>query len=146
MKICIIYDSKYGNGKICAEYLESVIRSKGSEAQTLFIRAIKPESLPPADIYVFSSPTHVGGTPWKMKRFLKKVSPGQEGAKYALMIPHMAPMIRPLQQMEKILRSKKMTKVAEDLKIKVLGIKGPLEESYKQKLEELAVKLIGENI
>jgi len=97
MKACIVYDSKFGNGKICAEYLESVIRSKGSEAEIFFIRTIKPKSLPPADIYVFSSPTHLGGTPWKMKRFLKKVSPGQEGAKYALMITHMGPETRSLQ-------------------------------------------------
>ena len=55
MRICIAYESVYGNGKKCVDYLEKLLRAKGNNTQTLSIRNVKPDSLPSADLYIFSS-------------------------------------------------------------------------------------------
>ena len=144
MKVCIAYESKFGNGKKCVDYLHGAIIKKGHEVQTFSVREVKPNSLPQADLYIFSSPTHIGSPPGKIKKFLKKLEIKQEGAKYALITTHMDPNAKTLQKMEELIKPKGMTKVTDGLKIKVTGMKGPLEEGYEQKLEDFATKIIGE--
>ena len=45
--------------------------------------------------------------------------------------------------MEKLLQPTGMTKITDGLKIKVTGMKGPLEDSYEEKLEEFANDILG---
>ena len=91
MKVCIAYESKYGNGKKCMEYLQSVMSKKGHNVEMFSIHEKKPTSVPSANLYVFSSPTQIGGPAGKMKKFLKKMQITQEGAKYALVTTCMNP-------------------------------------------------------
>jgi flavodoxin len=142
MKISIAYLSKFGNGKLCAEYLESVLRKAEHEAKCFSISDTKPDFLPESDIYVFSTPTHVKSAPFKMKGFLKKFNPKSDGAKYALVTTKMAPNTNALRKMDGILAPKGMKKVAE-LEIQVKSAKGPPEDCYRQKLDEFAVKITG---
>jgi flavorubredoxin len=142
MKVCIAYETKYGNGKKCAHYLSGAITNKGHKTEVISIREVKPNSIPKADIYVFSSPTHVGGPPGKMKKFLKKAEIEGEGLKYALMTTCMDLNAKTLEKMESLLSTKGMTKASEGLRIKVTGMKGPLEEGFEQKLDEFAVNIL----
>jgi len=142
MKVCIVYESKYGNGKKLVEHMQTTLSNKGHDVKTYSVRETKPDSLPNADIYIFSSPTHVGGPPGKMKKFLKKLEINQEGAKYTLMTTYMDPKSKTLQKMEELLQPKGMTKVTDGFSIKVKGMKGPLEEGYEEKLEEFTKKIL----
>lgn len=144
MKVCIAYESKYGNGKKCVEHLQSVVSKKGHDVETFSIHEIKVNSLPQADFYVFSAPTHIGGLPRKMKKFLSNLEIKQEGVKYALMATHMTSKTRVLQIMEGLLQSKNISKVSDGLKIKVTGMKGPLENGYEEKLDAFAKDIFGE--
>ena len=144
MKVCIAYMSKYGNGKKCVEHLQNTMTKHGHEVETHSVRDIKPNSLPQADLYVFSTPTHMGNASGKMKKFLKKLEIKPEGAKYALITTLMDPKTKSLQTMDELLKSTGMTKVSAGLKIKVGGMKGPLEEGYQQKLDEFASEITGE--
>jgi flavodoxin len=142
MKVCIAYESKFGNGKKLAEHIQTTISKKGHDVETYSIRDIKPDSLPKADVYIFSSPTHIGRPPGKMKKFLNKLEINQEGAKYALLSTYMDPKSKTLQKMEELLQPKGMTKVSDGISIKVNGMKGPLEEGYEEKLEEFTKKIL----
>ena len=145
MKVYIAYESKYGNGKKCVEHLQGVISKKGHNVETSSIREVKTNSLPQADFYVFSSPTHIGGPPMKMRKFLKNLEIKKEGVKYALMTTYLDPKTKVLKIMEELLQSKGMTKISDGLKIKVTGMKGPLESDYEEKLEEFAKEIFGGN-
>ncbi len=142
MKVFIAYETKYGNGKKCAEHLERTISQIGHDVNISSIREIKPTSIPQADLYIFSSPTHVGNPPGKMKKFLKKMNISGKESKYALLATDLDPKTKTLQKMEELLSQKGMTKVSEGLKIKVTGMKGPLEDGYQQKLEEFVATII----
>ncbi|UCH87958.1 MAG: flavodoxin family protein, partial [Thermoplasmata archaeon] len=120
MKICIAYFSKYGNGKKCVEHLQGNFKKRGTKAELYSILEVKPDSLPEADVYIFSSPTRMIGIPGKMKRFVKKMKLPQEGARYAV-INTFSDESRVLERMDTILKTKGMVKASEGLSIKVLG-------------------------
>ena len=143
MKACIVYESKYGNGKKCVEHLQDIMSKTGHDVETFSVREVKPNELPQADIYVFSTPTQIGSPARKMKKFLKKLEVKQEGAKYALMTTHSSDKTNALQKMENFLQPIGMTKITDGLKIKVTGMKGPLESGYEEKLDAFAKDILG---
>ena len=142
MKVCIAYESKFGNGKKIVEHMETTMCKKGHDVETCSISEAIPDSLPTVDLYIFSSPTHFGGPPGKMKKFLKKLVIHQEGVKYALMATYKYPNSKTLLKMEELLRSKGMIKVADGVSIKVKSVKGPLEDGFEEKLEEFIKNIV----
>ncbi len=144
MKVQIFYESKFGNGKKCVEYLGNVISGKGHDVVTNSIREVKPNSIPQSDLYIFSSPTRMGNAHGKMKRFLKKMEIPKEGKKYALIATYADPETKTLTTMEDLVKAKGLTKAADGIKIKVNGMKGPLEDSYEEKLDEFASSMFSE--
>jgi hypothetical protein len=117
---------------------------------------VKPTELPPADLYVFSSPGRMGKPIRGMRRFLKDVRL-PAGTKYALLTTEMAP--RPDKKtgrmpteeeicryqrvraiMHELLQGKGLVAVAED-KVYVTDIKGPLEEGWRRTVEAFAGRL-----
>lgn len=143
MNICIAYESKYGNGKKCVDYLHTVLNKEGHDVATYSVHDAKPKSLPRADLYIFSTPTHVGGPPRQMKKFLKNFETEQDGAKYVLLTTCMDPKTKSLKIMEELLQPREMTKVSDGIKIKVNGLKGPLESEYEGKLDTFIKEITG---
>ncbi len=144
MKISIIYESKHGNGKEAMTYLENILRKKGCSVQLQSIHEIKPHQLPEADVYVFSAPNAFGKIIRSMRKFLEKIEIKNPNARYVLVNTCLDPTSnqdKGLEQMEEILREKNIMKLTEGLKLKVLGIKGPLVSGYEKKLDELAEKI-----
>ena len=137
MNVYIAYQTKYGNGKKCVEHLKTIIDKKGHNVETASITDIDPASLPKANFYIFSAPTHVGGPPRKMKKFLKKINIVQD-SKYALMTTCLDPKTKTLDIMDDILQNKNISKASDGVKIKVKGMKGPLEDTYKEKINSFA--------
>lgn len=124
------------------DYLAGAISKKRHNVETFSVRETKPDSLPLADLYVFSTPTQIGSPARKMKKFLKNLEVKQEGAKYALMAIYMDPKAKSLQKMEEFLQPTEMTKASECVKIKVTGMKGPLESDYEGKLDAFAKEIL----
>ena len=144
MKISIMYESKYGNGKEAMMRLESILQKKGYSVQHQSIHEIKPHNLPEADVYVFSAPNAFGKINRSMRKFLEKMEIKNQNIRYVLVNTCLNPSSsqdKGLEQMEEILREKNIMKLTEGLKLKVMGIKGPLEAGYEKKLEELADKI-----
>jgi len=159
MKIEYFHASKYGNGAKVAEEFKKLMGEKGITVMVHHIKDAHPKDLPPADIYVFSSPGRVGKPKGNMRRFLKKVRL-PEGAKYAILTTEVAPQankktgkmpseeeIAKWQQvipvMDSILQEKGLKKVGEG-KVYVVGIKGPLEDAWKSKVDSFATLILVE--
>lgn len=159
MKVEIYHASKYGNGEKVVAYLQGLLVAKGHQANYHHVRDARPKEIPPADLYVFCSPTHMGRPAGKMRRFLRKAAL-PPGARYALIATHMKSVpnrktgrmpspeeIERTQQnlpaMESILKAKGAVKVA-DLKVYVEGgaVKGPLVEGWEKEVEGFASKLV----
>jgi flavorubredoxin len=139
MQICITYESKYGNGKKCMEYLQDVLSKDGHDVNLFSVREADPSSLPSAELYIFSAPTQVGNVAGKMKKFLKAVSIPQENAKYALITTCMnPPKTKSLKTMESLLEPKGLSKAVDGLMIKVNGMKGPCESGHQDQLKTFA--------
>ena len=141
MKINIIYESQFGNGKKVVEELAAILEEKDQEVALFPVTEIKPDKLPAADLYIFSSPTRKFMLPRNMGNFVKSFTPPSGDTKYALMTTYMDPRTIALRKMDALLKKKEIEKTADDFKIKVLGLKGPLEE-YGTGLKKFADELI----
>ena len=150
MKIEYFHASKYGNGAMVAEEFQKRMAARGVAVNVHHIRDARPKEMPPADLYLFSSPGRMGRPIGRMRRFLKKVEL-PSGTKYALLTTEGAPRPdkktgrmpteeeqakwqRVIPVMNEILQGKGLVKVAEG-KVLVTGLKGPLEEGWKEKVE-----------
>ncbi|MDO9497786.1 MAG: hypothetical protein Q7J48_18935 [Nocardioides sp.] len=151
-RIEYIHASKFGNGAQVAQEFQRLMRGKGDFVEVRHVREAKPRAIPPADVYVFSSPGRLGRPIGSMRRFLRKASL-PPGAKYAILTTEMAPTPdkdgrmptpeemakwhRMRQIMTDLLEAKHLTKVAET-SVQVETMKGPLEEDWHQKVEDFA--------
>ncbi len=145
MKIEYYHASKYGNGVMVAEEFKKQMAGKAVTVNVHHIRDATPKELPPADLYLFSSPGRCGKPIWGMRRFLKKMAL-PAGTKYAILTTEMPTpeertkwqRIRPV--MTERLQGKGLVKVAEG-KVLVTGLKGPLEEGWQKKVEAFAAQI-----
>jgi hypothetical protein len=158
MKIEYYHASKYGNGAMVAEEFKKIMAVKGVTVNVHHIRDSRPKELPPADLYVFSSPGRIGKPIGGMRRFLKKVQL-PSGTQYAILTTEGAPQPdkktgkmpteeeiarwqRVIPIMDELLQAKDLKKVA-DGKVLVTGMKGPLEEGWQKKVETFAALVLG---
>jgi multimeric flavodoxin WrbA len=158
MKIEYFHASVYGNGAMVAEEFKRQLTAKGVTVDVHHIEDAKPKELPPADLYVFSSPGRFGKPIKEMRRFLKDVSL-PAGTKYAILTTEPAPQpdkktgkmpteeelgryqhIIPI--MNELLMEKGLVKVAE-ARVSVTGLKGPLETGWQKKVEVFATSILG---
>ena len=156
MRIEYLHASKYGNGAMVAEEFDKQLAAKGVTVNVHHIREARPDRLPTADLYLFSSPGRMGKPIGGMRRFLKKLRL-PAGTKYAILTTEMAPQpdkktgripteeelarwqrVRPI--MNEFLQGAGLVKVAED-KVLVTGLKGPLEEGWQKKVEAFAARI-----
>jgi multimeric flavodoxin WrbA len=160
MKIELYHASKYGNGAKVADEFKRLMVAKGNEVNIHHINDASPKDLPPADLYVFGSPTHFGKATGSMVRFVKKAAlpPGTRYAVFATFsaaapnkktgklpteeelekIRHTIPMI------DEQLQAKGMVKVAE-MKVFVRPdtMKGPLVEGWQVTVDEFTAAILG---
>lgn len=155
-KIEYFHASKYGNGAEVAEAFRKLMATRGVQVSVHHIREARPKEMPPADLYLFSSPGRMGKPIGRMRRFLKKARL-PSGAKYAVLTTESAPQPdkktgripteeerakwqRVIPIMNEILKEKGLVKVAED-KVLVTGMKGPLEEGWQEKVKDFASRI-----
>ncbi|MDD5509810.1 MAG: hypothetical protein PHI12_03210 [Dehalococcoidales bacterium] len=156
MKIEYFHASHYGNGAMVAEEFEKQMEARGVKVGVHHVRDVKPNEIPPADLYLFSSPGRMGRPIGDMRSFLKKAAL-PPGAKYAILTTEPAPKpdkktgrIPPDEEqcrwqrvipiMNKMLQEKGLVKVTEG-KIYVTDIKGPLEEGWQKKVADFASRI-----
>lgn len=157
MKIEYYHASKFGNGALVAEEFRRIVAAKGVEINVHHIRDARPKEMPPADLYVFSSPGRIGKPIGGMRKFLKKLQL-PSGTRYAVLTTEGASQpnkktgkmpteeelaryqrVRPI--MNEILQAKGLKKVTDD-KVLVTGMKGPLEEGWQKKVETFAAQIL----
>lgn len=156
MRIEYYHASKFGNGALVAEEFKKQMTAKGVTVNVQHVREARPRELPPAELYLFSSPGRMGRPIGGMRRFLRQLKlPG--GAKYAVLTTEGAPQPNPktgqmpseqemarwqriIPIMNEMLQKKGLVKVAEG-KVLVTGMKGPLEEGWQKKVEAFAAQI-----
>jgi menaquinone-dependent protoporphyrinogen IX oxidase len=145
MKIEYFHASKYGNGARVAEEFQKQMAGQGVTVNIQHIREARPKEMPPADLYLFSSPGRCGKPTWGVRRFLKKAQL-PSGTKYAILTTEMpTPEERDKWQrvipvMNQILQEKGLVKVAEG-KVIVTGLKGPLQEGWQNQAQAFASQI-----
>jgi menaquinone-dependent protoporphyrinogen IX oxidase len=139
MRVAIAYQSSYGHNRIIAEHLVRALQSRGHEALAYDVKKSSPADTEGADLFIFSSPTHIGRAPRRMRAFLKGLVENEAGKPYALVctkLPAGADSshdILTLESMQDILLGNMVH--LDSLSLDSLKIKGPLREGFEQKLD-----------
>jgi len=156
MKIEYFHASKYGNGAKVAEEFQKQMAAKGVAVSVYHVKDVKPKEIPPADLYLFSSPGRFGKPIGDMRGFLKKANL-PAGTKYAVLVTELAPepekAVRipatedelgkcqhAIPVINEMLQKKGLVKVAEG-RIFVTGMKGPLEPNWQKEVEAFASRI-----
>jgi hypothetical protein len=156
MKIEYFHASKYGNGAMVAEEFKRQMAARGVMVNVQHVRNARSQEMPPADLYIFSSPGRFGKPIGDMQHFLKKARL-TKGMKYAVLATEMAPNpaianrkpdeeeIGPCQRIipliSQYLQDKGLIKVAET-KIFVTGFKGPLEKDWQKTVDDFISNIL----
>jgi menaquinone-dependent protoporphyrinogen IX oxidase len=156
VKIEYVHASRYGNGVMVAEEFRDQMAPRSVEVDVHSIHDVGPDRLPQADLYLFSSPGRYGNCTRQMRRFLRKVEL-PAGTRYAILTTELPP--RPdkktgkmptdreiarwqhvSRDMNEVLVGKGLVEVTED-KVFVTGLKGPLEEGWRNKVRAFAERI-----
>lgn len=160
MRVEYYHASRFGNGAKVAEEFKRQADALGATVDVHHIRDADPRDLPPADLYVFSSPGQWGKPIKRVRRFLSQLTlPPQ--TRYAILTTEIAPRpdkttgvlpteeeqakwqrVRPI--MNELLQNAGLTKVAED-RVLVTDIRGPLEEGWEAKVRGFAELVLKES-
>jgi flavodoxin len=142
MKINIIYESHFGNGKKIVDELLKILKNKKQDVELFSVKNTTPDKLPSADLYIFNSPTRKFALPPDMSNFLDNFNPPTKYARYALMTTYLDPRTIALKKMTAKLDKKEINKAADDFKVRVACLRGPIKEAYMDRLEIFAEELI----
>ena len=142
MKINIIYESHFGNGKKIVDELAKILISKKQDVELFSVKNTVPDNLRIADLYIFSSPTRKFALPSDINNFLDNFNPPTNNIKYALMTTYLDPRTIALKKMTEKLNRKEIKKVVNDFKVRVAGLKGPVKEDYIDRLAVFAEELL----
>ena len=156
VRIEYVHASHYGNGAMVAEEFKKQMAANGATVNVHHIKRVSPSELPPADLYLFSSPGRLGKPIGGARRFLKNLRL-PAGTRYAILTTEATPRsdkktgkmptekelaryqrVRPI--MNEILEGKGLVRIAED-KVYVTGLKGPLEQDWEQKVEAFVAQI-----
>ena len=157
MKIQYLHASKFGNGVKVAEAFKEDMADRGVTVDVHHIQDVRPKELPPADLYLFSSPGRFGKPIRGMRQFLKDLQL-PAGTRCAVLTTEMAPQpdkktgrmpteeeigkyqrVRPI--IGALLQANGLVEVAED-KVFVTRLNGPLEEGWREKVDAFVARVL----
>lgn len=157
MKIEYYHASKYGNGAKVADEFRKIMAAKGVDVNVHHVREVRPDEIPPADLYVFSSPGRMGKPIKDMRKFLTRAKL-PSGSRYAILATEMNPQPdkktgkvpteeelgrcqRVIPIMNEMLKDRGLQKTIES-KVYVIGMKGPLENRWQEKVGQFAAAIL----
>lgn len=160
MRIAYLHASRFGNGAKVADEFSKLSADRGVVVEVHHIREVRPAELPPADLYVFSSPGRFGKPIGSMRRFLPRVRL-PAGTRYALLTTELMPgpdksghvlsreevveRQRVRRTMEELLDGNGLVRVAEDA-ILVTAVRGPLESGWQRRVEDFVAEIAGSSL
>jgi hypothetical protein len=157
MNIAYYHASRFGNGAMVAEEFKRVMAARDVYVSVQHVKNADPKHLPEADLYVFSSPGRMGKPKGDARRFLAKARLAP-GTRYAILTTQGAPRPdkktgqlptqeeqdrweRVIPIMNELLQAKGLSKVT-DGAVLVTGMKGPLEDGWRVKVEAFADQIM----
>jgi len=150
MKGVVIYDTTYGNTKKIAETITETLKESELKVDIFHVNDIK-ELGRDYDFLMVGSPTKIGTMSWAVRGFIGKKIKGEEWANkpFAAFDTEMESVMKKggrsaAEKISKKLKDKGLKQLQPELKVMVLGMKGPLKDGEIEKAKEYAKGLVSE--
>lgn len=144
MNVIILYDSKFGNTKKVATYLNRGLESGGHFVDSVYIQDFDLSTLKNYDIIGIGSPTHNRGLSKAMRDFLSKIKHNKMGHKKGFAFETKLSVPFSGSAAKKIVKYLKMMNIEvlyPEITVNVLGKEGPLEVNALKKIEEIGLDI-----
>ena len=133
MKVFVVYDSMFGNTKKVAEEIgKSINEIEGMEVLVNDVKEVKSNDVLDYDVILVGSPNHMGGPTRPIKKFIDGLGKiGLKEKKIAVFDTYVKKNVgKAVRKMEKKISKNvpKLILMSPGLSIKVVGIRGPIEE------------------
>ena len=147
VKVLIIHDSKYGNGKEIAKAIAKGLKQEGLEVDIIRAREVSTINPSDYDAFVLGSPTHVGGPTFKSGRATKYIGKsGGSGKPYTTFTTWLNIKQKTLLKIENTASKAGLEKLMDGKAYKCGNLKGPLDEGSVEDAEafgkEIAKRLM----
>jgi len=145
-KICVVYDSKYGNTKRVAKAIVEGLTEEGKvEAFASYAKDIDPKALISYDTLFFGAPNHIGKPSRTIVKFIDAFAELKPNTEYAAAFDtyfqRQRNCMKATSKLEKHLSEKfPNLKLMPGLSIKVKGINGPIAEGELPNAKEFGRK------
>jgi len=150
MKGVVIYDTTYGNTKKIAETITDTLKESGLKVDISHVKDIK-ELSGDYDFLILGSPTKIGTMSWAVRGFIGKKIKSEEWANkpFAAFDTEMESVVKKggrsaTKKISKKLKDQGLKQLQPELKVMVLGMKGPLKDGEIEKAKEYAKSLVSE--
>lgn len=160
MRVELYHASKFGNGARVSEEMKRLLETEGHQVTVHHVKEVKPKEVPPADLYIFGSPTRFGRPIRGMRSFVKRLHL-PSGTKYAVFATHgeevpdkktgrmpteeeLVRWRKTIPQLDEVLKGKGMEKVAEmRFFVRADTMKGPLRDDWEGRAREFVSAILG---
>ena len=144
-KVLVVYDTKYGNTKLVAENIvEGLKQVQGIEVEISDVQKINAERVAGFDAVLIGAPTHFGGPPRNITRFIDDLGrPDLKGKQAAVFDTYMGEDFeKGVKKMEQRLTEKTgLHIIAPGLSVRVAGMKGPVVEEELPQAKEFGITI-----
>lgn len=128
MRVLVVHNSKYGNGKQVADAIAEGIRSKGHTVEVKGVEEVDVTALGAFEAFVVGSPTHMRGPTFKVGGFISKLSSVASGKPFVAWATIGVPSSQTVAKLEAKATKAKMRMLMTGKAFKVKDMKGPLED------------------
>jgi NAD(P)H dehydrogenase (quinone) len=148
VKVFVVYDTKYGNTKLCGESIVEGIREAGGiETSIGYVKEIDIGKLVDYDVIVLGAPNHMGRPSQTIKKFVNRLAEldlkSKNVAVFGTYSGRAREPDRAVKKLEKMTEKKlpNLKLISPILSIRVHGIPGPLVEGELPKCKDFGRRI-----
>jgi flavorubredoxin len=143
MKVLVMHDSRYGNGKQVAEAIAEGLREGGQDAQVAGAGEVKELDLSTFGAFVLGTPIRVGSPTWRAGGALKRLGKMCRGRNCVAFVTQADPKMWGLPRWEARVAAAGLAKLMEGKGFHVMAPRGPLEDGELPKAKEFGKEIAG---
>ena len=143
MKVLVMHDSRYGNGKQVAEAIAEGLREAGHEVQVVGAAEVRELDISAFGAFVLGSPIRIGSPTWRAGGALKRVGKACSGKYCVAFVTQADPKLWGLPRWEARLAASGLLKLMDGKGFHVKDVKGPLDDGELPRAKEFGKHIAG---
>jgi flavorubredoxin len=141
MKVLVMHDSRFGNGKKVADAIAEGLRETGADPVVADALEARKLDLPSFGAFVLGAPIRIGTPTWRAGGTLKRIARACRGGLTVAFVTQADPKLWGLPRWETMVSAAGLRKLMDGRGFHVKDLKGPLDEGELPKAREFGTEI-----